>query len=745
MHPGLTAQPRQRIPFNASWHFTGGSVTGKPIDQMVDLPHTWNTRDAQEGIPYYRGEGIYEKTFTPKDGWKGKRVFIRFNGVMTIAKVYLNNKLLGEHRGGYSAFVFELTKKLNFGRQNTLRVIADNKTTLEVLPLFGDFNLYGGIYRPVNLIITSPVCISLLDYASSGIYIKQSEVTNSKAEIEVITKISNGTEKDADLIAFITITAPDKKEIATYTEKIATKSGEHTFCQSFTILQPHLWNGKKDPALYSIKIDLLQNGILSDSKTDIFGLRYFSVDPDKGFFLNGKHLALHGVSRHQDRQDKGSALSYDDHKQDVNLMLEMGVNALRLAHYQQSERMYDLCDSAGIIVWAELPWVGGPGGFFGHTNGYEPTEAFQNNARQQLTELIRQNYNHPSIAMWSIFNEIQNPEDASPVSFIKELNQLAKTEDPTRFTVGASMLDPEEPIHDITDLIAWNRYFGWYYGKPEDIGRFLDETHKAHPDLRIGISEYGAGGSIRQHSRRLRHPNPFGSPHPEEWQSYYHEDHLKAFNNRPYIWGTFIWNMFDFGSAFRREGDHYGINDKGLVTFDRKTKKDAFYFYKANWSDEPFVYITSRRYVFRYDDMTFIKVYSNLPEVTLFVNGKSMGTRIPDTGIALWKDITLQKGNNSIKVEGATGGKTYADYCVFVLDTAFGTRTIAKVFNILQHINFMLIANLALLLVLWYYAWKKKPKQARWKRITLKVFFFTFTLTVILLVVIKVFIDSGLG
>lgn len=736
---------RLEIPFNNNWQFTGGSVSGETIDEMVTIPHTWNATDAQEGMAYYRGEGTYEKTFIAEKSWQGKRIFVRFNGVMTIAQVYLNNELLGEHRGGYAAFIFELTKKLKPGKENVIKVVANNAYTLEVLPLFGDFNIYGGMYRPVNLIVTAPVCISPLDFASPGIYLEQSKVSEASADVNVEVKISNGTDQAENITISTTIFNAERNIVKTGKEVFLAKTGQHTYSKPFTIQKPKLWNGKKDAYLYSVKVELLQNGVVTDSKIEPLGLRYFRVDPNEGFFLNGKHLALHGVSRHQDRKDKGSAISDADHKQDIEIMLEMGINALRLAHYQHSETIYDLTDSAGIIVWAEMPWVGGPGGFMGKSNGYEPTEAFHNNAKQQLQELIRQNFNHPSICFWSIFNEIQNPKEESPVDFINELNDLAKAEDPSRLTVGASMLDPKENIHDITDAIAWNRYFGWYYNQPKDIGNFLDETHKNYPGLCIGISEYGAGGSIVQHSQKLKRPNPFGSPHPEEWQSYYHEQHLKAFNARPFVWGTFLWNMFDFGSSFRREGDHYGINDKGLVTFDRKTKKDAFYFFKANWSEEPVLYITSKRHIFRDNEKTDVKIYTNLPSVSLSVNGTLVGTQSPEDGIVVWKRIILNKGNNGIKVTGEIKGETLSDNCTWVLDTAFGTKQIAKIYDALQYINPVLIIGFLFIIWLWFTAWKRKKTTVKWKRVIAKVFFFVLILVEVILLLIKIFVGARLG
>ncbi len=739
------AQDRRVIPLTDRWHFTGGAVAGTEIDDTVSLPHTWNATDAQEGIPYYRGEGTYEKTFTAPAAWRDKRVFIRFDGVMTTAKVFLNDHLLGEHKGGFSAFVFELTPHLEYGKENTLKVIANNAYNPDIPPLVGDFNLYGGIYRPVHLIVAPKVCISPLDYASPGIYLVPLQVSGSSAALNVKVRISNATGREETRSVSLTVLDAEDHPVLSLEEAYTAPAGESTWSKKITLPHPHLWNGRKDPYLYHVRIGLLQDGRITDSETQPLGLRSFHVDPDKGFFLNGTHLALHGVSRHQDRYNKGSALSYADHRQDVDLILEMGVNALRLAHYQQAGAMYDLADSNGIIVWAEIPWVGAPAGFLSETNGYEPTEAFRENLKQQLTELIRQNFNHPSILFWSLFNEIQNPEDESPVPLIRELNKLAKSEDPSRLTAGASMLDPGENIHDITDVIAWNRYYGWYYGKPEDMGTFLDKTHKEHPRFCIGISEYGAGGSIHQHTRRLKRPDPFGSPHPEEWESYYHEENMKAFDTRPWVWGTFVWNMFDFSSAFRREGDHYGINDKGLVTFDRKTKKDAFYFYKAIWSDEPVLYITSRRFLFRYHERTDVKVYSNLPEVTLRVNGQIIGTRIPANGTAVWEEVALKEGNNAIHVEGEHDGQTLTDDCVWVLDTAFGMRQVSRIYKIMEHL--WLILTIGLVLLLWFRVrgWRRKQQTPKWKRIVARTFFFVFLVLEVLLLVIKIILNSQMG
>jgi len=746
---GLSAQPRQVIDFNAKWHFSGESASGAMIDKNISLPHTWNAEDAQEGINYYRGIGNYKKTFDTDAAWENKRVFIRFEGVNIESSTQLNGSLLGSHKGGYAAFCYEITDKLNWDGPNVLEVEVSNEEGLEVLPMVGDFNNYGGIYRPVKLLIADKTCISPMDYASPGVYLLQKEVNENEAKVEVKTLISNAGDK-ASLEVRITLTDRDSVMIQQMSQKIDLVDQETENIQELIIEKPHLWNGKKDPYLYGVHVEILSGNMVIDEVKQPLGLRYFHIDANEGFFLNGKHLSLNGVSRHQDRINMGSAITDKEHREDMDIMLDMGISALRLAHYQHAEIIYDRADSAGLIVWAELPWVGIPAGFLGESNGYVNSEAFHQNARQQLLELIRQNYNHPSIVMWSIFNEIQNPEEEQPTELIKELNELAKSEDPSRLTVGASMLDPtpeHENIHNVTDAIAWNRYFGWYYKLPEDMAAFLDETHANYPDYKIGISEYGAGGSIHQHTQKLAPPNPMGSPHPEEWQSYYHEEHLKIFKDRPFVWGTFVWNMFDFGSYFRREGDHFGINDKGLVTYDRKTRKDAFYFYKANWSEKPVLHITSKRFIFREKKETSVKVYSNLPQVSLEVNGMDFGVKKPANGIVVWEGINLNKGNNGIVISAQKDGRTYTDDCVWVYESPYtGMRLIIKLFDFMPHaINFG-IGGLALGIIFWFASKKKRSSKRRgFGKWLLRVMSVFISILSVISIAVKLIISSAMG
>ena len=354
--------------------------------------------------------------------------------------------------------------------------------------------------------------------------------------------------------------------------------------------RPHLWNGRTDPFMYQIVVELLSKGKVIDQVQQPLGLRYYHVDPERGFFLNGKHLTLKGVCRHQDRAEVGNALRMQHHEQDMDIMLEMGANAIRLAHYQQAEEIYHLADKHGMVVWAEIPFVG-PGGYA--DKGFVDLPTLKANARQQLKELIRQNYNHPSICFWGIFNELNETGD-NPTNFVAELDQLAKREDSTRYTTSATNIDGK--LNDITDVFAWNRYDGWYGNSPQTLATFLDRTHAQKPQRCLGISEYGAGASIYHQQDSLRQPKPAGYWHPENWQTYYHIANWKIIHSRPFVWGSFVWNMFDFGAAHRNEGDRPGINDKGLVTFDRSTRKDAYYFYQANWNEQrPVLYLAGRR------------------------------------------------------------------------------------------------------------------------------------------------------
>lgn len=659
-----TLAQRENILINQDWNFRFSHQVDKNSSRRVDLPHTWNAQDALSGKPdYKRGIGNYDKKLFIRSEWKGKRLFLRFEGANCVSNVFINGKQIGEHRGGYGAFIFEITDKVNYGKDNTVLVRVNNGEQLDVMPLVGDFNFYGGIYRDVHLLVTEDICISPLDYASPGVYLFQQHVGEKQAAVLARINLSNGTEHPRQATLRLQVKEGDK--VVYQADKKVTVA-PHTSVQpeemSFTLLNPRLWNGREDPFMYQTVITLVKDGKEIDKVEQPLGLRYYATDADRGFFLNGKHLPLHGVCRHQEWAEVGNALRPMHHEEDTRLMLEMGVNAIRLAHYPQATYMYDLMDRNGIVTWAEIPFVG-PGGYA--DKGFVDQPSFRENGKEQLKDMIRQHFNHPSICFLGLFNELKENGD-NPLEYIKELNVLAHQEDPTRPTTSAS--NQGGAINFITDNIAWNRYDGWYGATPATLASWLDKTHQAHPEIKIAISEYGAGASIYHQQDSLVQTSPGSWWHPENWQTEYHIQNWKIISERPYVWGSFVWNMFDFGAAHRTEGDRPGINDKGLVTHDRKVKKDAFYFYKANWNPEPMVYIAGRRSVNRVKPVTEVQIFSNCAEVTLKVNGQIIKKMQPDgVKVCIFKDIRLKKGENNIEVSAKNGKRVITDACCWIL------------------------------------------------------------------------------
>lgn len=651
---------RTVIPINDGWSFYFAyDVRKKPDIAKVDIPHSWNATDVHLGLHYYRGAGNYERSILVDDNHSGKRIFLRFEGVNSTAHVFIDRNFLGKHEGGYTAFCFEITDFITPGKEFLLTVQANNAYNLGVLPLSGDFNVSGGIHRPVSLIITDENCITPLDYASPGVYLRQLKVNNEKAEVEVRIKLSiNGRSREKLRIRTL-ITDHLGKLVSEEQSEVSDVEIQ----QKININKPRLWNGKSDPYLYRVNVQLLDKEKIIDEVFQPLGLRYYHVDPDRGFFLNGEYLDLYGVCRHQDVAGKASALTELDHKRDMELISALGATTVRLTHYPHSEYFYKLCNEEGLVVWSEIPLVG-PGGY--QWAGYINNPALQAHAKQVMTEMIRQNYNHPSIFFWGLFNELKLDYD-DPHEFVKELHELAKKEDPSRVTTLATFLD-NEAFSNVSDVMAWNKYFGWYGGRPEEIGSWADDMHKRLPMKPIAISEYGAGASIKQHEDTLRAPQPSGKWHPEGWQAHYHEENWRALRRRPFIWGKYIWVLADFRSSVRNEGDTVGINDKGIVTRDRNTKKDAYYFYKANWNDEPMIYIADRRFVMRDDPKTTIKVYGNVGSCELIVNGKSLGKKqFDEIKMAKWENVILRKGKNHVQAVKGNRKKVLDDQCEFIV------------------------------------------------------------------------------
>ena len=649
---------RQDILLSGQWKFRFSHQVKKGTEVLVSLPHTWNAQDALSGrMDYKRGIGNYERQLFVDSGWKGKRLFLRFEGVNSIADVFINHRHIGQHRGGYGAFVFEITDRVEYGRENSILERVNNAEQLDVMPLVGDFNFYGGIYRDVHLLITDDVCISPLDYASPGVRLIQEEVSHQLAKVKAVVGLSSNCASPQEATVELRLYDGEHEVKKAVQQVTLPVGGESRIELPVELSHPHLWNGRQDPFLYTAEVTVVKEGKQVDRVTQPLGLRFYRIDPDQGFFLNGSHLPLHGVCRHQDRSEAGNALQSWHHDEDAALMVEMGVNAVRLAHYPQATYFYDLMDRLGIIVWAEIPFVG-PGGYC--DKGFVDLPAFRENGQEQLREMIRQHYNHPSICVWGIFNELKEAGD-NPVEYIKELNSLAHREDSTRPTTAAS--NQSGALNFITDAIAWNRYDGWYGGTLADMGRWLDATHQKHPELCIAISEYGAGASICHQQDTLCKSVPDSWWHPENWQTHYHRENWRTIAARPYLWGSFVWNMFDFGAAHRTEGDRPGINDKGLVTFDRKVRKDAFYFYKANWNrQEPVLHLAGKRNLLRTHRQQEILVFTNQPEAELFVNGRSCGRQKADELSTIsWQNVELQPGENEIKVVSVGKKNTLSD------------------------------------------------------------------------------------
>lgn len=664
--------PREVITLDQGWSYKPITATKKDAPSTaITLPHTWNANYIEGTTQYNREMMVYQRKLNITPNMNGKRLFLFFEGVNSSADVFVNRRTVGNHLGGYNAFSLEITDLVKQG-ENELEVWVSNAFRTDVLPISGDFNVYGGIHRPCHLIITDKNCISPLFFASSGVFVHQNSITKQEADITVESILSLKEKKQGLTLKTSIIDAAGK--IIDSKESVAN---QESLRQSFKIINPTLWNGKKNPYLYTVTAELYDNGKLVDKMVQKTGFRFFQADPDKGFFLNGEYLNLYGFNRHEDVEGKGSALVQEDYDLDMQMINEIGATAMRLAHYPHAQTMYDLCDENGIVVWTEIPFVG-PGGYA--YTGY--IKNVEDNARLSVKELVYQKYNHPSICFWGIFNEILLNEGTKfkeyddPVPFVGVLNNLFKSMDGSRLTAFATCVDQTRYLES-ADLVAWNKYFGWYSDAAPGAGKFFDNVKKSSNNKPIAVSEYGAGASIYHHQWPLDAKNISATSniidgnfpasfHPEEAQSFCHEGNWSAFIERPYMWGKFIWVFADYQSAIRQEGDRNGINDKGLITYDRKTKKDAFYFYKANWNPEPMIYISSRRFTDRTKPEAQVKVFSNLKEATLYINGKKIGTMKKDNlNRIIWDNITLAIGKNEIVVKGKSGKQIFEDACVW--------------------------------------------------------------------------------
>lgn len=658
----VCAQPRTDMLINDGWTISPISDTDKGAMRMpVTLPHTWNAAYDDGRRHYNRETMVYRRTLDVTPDMEGRRLFLYFEGVNSVADVYVNRRSAGSHKGGYTAFCLEITDLVKPGG-NAVEVWAGNALRTDVLPISGDFNVYGGIHRPVRLLVTGRDCISPLFYGAPGVLVRQDSVSSARAFVTVTTKLSlwNG----ADGLALRTVmTDAAGRAVATAETPVVGESVD----QRLRIDHPTLWQGRENPYLYNIKVELTRGGEVIDCVEQRIGLRSFGVDSERGFMLNGRPYGLYGFNRHEDFKGSGSAMSRPQHETDMALVMESGATMLRLAHYPQGETIYDLADENGIVLWSEIALCG-PGGY--DYTGYVPN--VEDNARQTLREMVYQKMNHPSVCFWGLFNELLAGDDGplrqydDPVPFVGELNALCHSLDPTRLTVFATCVD-QKYYMGCADLIAWNKYFGWRTSESE-AAAFFDgarATAGGHP---VGVSEYGRGGSVRQHADPL-YADEYtfkGGYHPEEYQAACHEGYWRAFKSRPWLWTKTVWQFADMQSSIKDEGDTPGINDKGMVTYDRKTRKDAFYFYKANWTSEPMLHLCSKRFGVRRHAVTDVKAYTNLESATLYVNGRKIGRAVTDDiRRAVWKGVELRPGDNTIRVTARMGGKLLEDTCVW--------------------------------------------------------------------------------
>ena len=627
---------------NRKWAFTKEHTEiPSAIDSkwnFVNLPHSWNAIDGQDGAnDYYRGTAIYAKELDKEDIPDAERYYIEINGANSSADLYVNGKHYAHHDGGYSTWRCDITEEI---KQKTMIVLAvDNAPNDKVYPQVADFTFYGGLYRDVNIIGVSESHFDLDHFGGPGIKVTP-VMDGSNANVEVEVFLTNS--KMGQHLQYTILDAEGNvvHNIATDETKI-----------NCVIENAHLWNGRKDPYLYSVEVILVEEKEILDNISTRFGCRSFRIDPNKGFILNGEEYPLRGVSRHQDRWGIGNALLPEHHEEDIDYILEVGCTTIRLAHYQHDQYFYDLCDETGLVIWAEIPYI----------SNHMPTG--RENTISQMKELIVQNYNHPCIVVWGLSNEITMKGDADPDLLENHniLNDLCHEMDATRLTTIAAVspCPINSPYIQIPDVVSYNHYFGWYGGDTSMNGPWFDKFHKTHPNIPIGISEYGCE-ALNWHTS-----NPVQGDYTEEYQAYYHEELIKAIAERPYLWATHVWNMYDFGADARAEGGENGQNHKGLMTFDRKYKKDSFYAYKAWLNPEPMVHICGKRYVDRVEDVTKVTVYSNQPTVELFANGTSLGVQennglpffyfdVPNAGtthlVAKAGDLTDESVINKVEV-----------------------------------------------------------------------------------------------
>ena len=587
---------------------------------VVALPHTWNALDGQDGgADYWRGIGTYEIDLP--NPTKGLKQYIEIRGANHVATVYCNGRELGTHKGGFSTFRFDLTPAMK-DEGNVLTVVVTNGVS-DIYPQNADFTFYGGLYRDVNFIEVNEAHYDLLKDGTNAVFVTPH--CSGKTRVDLFPVNACGCTLKVDLM--------DAEGNVVGTATTAASEHAHVLID---VKDPHKWNGMEDPYCYTATASIVKDEETVDAVTVTYGYRSFHVDSNTGFYLNGKSVPLHGVSRHQDRLDKGWAISRADHEEDCALIKELGANTIRLAHYQHDQYFYELCNRTGFVLWAEIPFI----------SQFIPTKEAYNNTISQMTELVAQNYNHPAICFWGISNEILiGPDREDLRQNLRDLAKLAKSMDPSRLTTMAQVsMTPMDSEHNyITDVVSYNHYFGWYGGEVEDNGPWFDKFHALNPDICLGVSEYGAENILSWHSAE-----PENHDYTEEYANHYHQEMLKTFAQRPFLWSTHQWNCFDFAADARNEGGVQGRNNKGLITYDRKTKKDAFYLYKAWWNPEPMVFVSGGRFINRAPEERNVIIYTNCEDITLVVNGVDVATKKAVDHMVTFENVALNDGANTV-------------------------------------------------------------------------------------------------
>ena len=617
----------------------------------VDLPHTWNDNDLLAGrSDCYRGTGNYMKSVKASAAWRGRRVFIKFYGGANVTDVLVNGRHAGQHRGSNNAFEFEITNLIDYDSQNLLWVVVSNGTRLDVLPTAEADNSYGGLFRKAEIIVTDPVAIGFDGYGGNGVMFMPSSVTSQSAKGKVAVAVNSKRLRNVT----VSVTIADDKGNVVCSGKVKHKAEEGitTANVPFEFAAPHLWNGTDDPYLYTVTVSLADEN-KTDSVVFRTGLRSFAVDAANGFSLNGKHYALHGVTLWRDQAFYGSVFSEEDLRRDLQIIREMGANAIRVGGGMHHPLFYELCDEYGIVVFSDGPLIGTSSL---DTRGYYNSQEFRNNGQYQLLEAIHQHCNNPCVVAWSVFTEPEMIGD-DPLGYVRQLNAAAKAADPTRLTVGVSSCDGD--LNRISDLVVWNHAFGWLAGQPDDIGIWCRQLHSDPVWSRIKSAIcYRASGTASRYSESMRRPDSPSKRAPENWQTYVHTVHDQALDGDNAFWAVFAGDMFDYGSATSPYCNRHGVVETGLVSFDRKVRKDAYWYYKARWNhDDPFVCIASKKEPLRRNRIQNITVYSNQPSAELFLNGVSLGMQDCNNGTMVWNDVELADGNNELVVKAVVGSE----------------------------------------------------------------------------------------